>query len=187
MRNAPKMTIGLHKDEPGLFECLQQFMRDVRGDPALKSGGAGLRTRYLQIKGVRKQDPDSGSSYVREHVQIFFNTIFWYLHEYYQAGMQENVMIIAAYGHAVSTNPPNPKDRILTVSSYVCGRRHLLPFSVNTSCPRKTFHLYALCRNALQSILVKGGKQTSYFLTVRCRIQISLVIHVTACSCHSKR
>lgn len=172
MRNSPEMRIPLIKDEPVLFECLQQFIRDSSGKPALQLKGADLRTHYLQIKGVRKQEPDSGSSYVREHIQVFFNTIFWYLHAYYGKRMQENVMIIAAYGYAVSSRA-RTRCLFLTSASFVCGKMHQPLSNANTSFRLKTSHRCASSQSALRLIPVKGEKRTLFSSIARCKILTS--------------
>lgn len=107
MRDASEMMVRLRDDEPGLRKCLRQFLCDTRGDQDLKPNDGDLRLQYLQVKGKRIKDRDNRSSVVREHIQLFFNEIFWYLHEYYKENMADNVIIIAAYGEAVSSRALN--------------------------------------------------------------------------------
>lgn len=102
MRNAPCTFATLDEKLPGLRACLLQFFRETSGSMHAEFNDRDIRTHYIEIAGTRIKS-DSGSSVVREHIQVFFNTIFWYLHAYYGKDMERNVMIIVAYREAVRT------------------------------------------------------------------------------------
>lgn len=64
-----------------------------------------LRRRYIQVSGLRKRVDDGVSLIVEEHVEVFMQKIFPPLFEYFRRTgrkMREEVMIICAYGAAVS-------------------------------------------------------------------------------------
>lgn len=105
MRNSPEMKISFEEDERGLRACLQQHICDKFQKPDMIVPDGALRTCYLQMDGNRIKDKDGFSSVVREHIQVFFKGVFWYLHEYYGKAMSENVMMIAAYREAVCVFP----------------------------------------------------------------------------------
>lgn len=175
MRDAPEMRLSLGDDEPGLQACLLRFIRDTKEDPELAMSDGALRTAYLQIKGKRIKDEADRSSVVREHIEVFYNGIFWYLYGYYKEALAENVMVIAAYGEAVSPLLRNLSGLSLTLISYVSGKKHLLSFSGNTSSA--TMHSLRLVsfQNAQQSTPVKGEKPMSSSLIARCKTPIFLV------------
>ena len=97
------------------------------------SDGA-LRTHYTEIDGTRKQCKPAAM--VREHVQVFFNEIFWYLHHLYRSETSENVMIIVAYREAVSAPVFVPCQLLLIVS-----QRRL--WSEASAFVQRTFNLSA--------------------------------------------
>ena len=101
MRDAPEMHVTLAEENPGLRQCLLQFLHDYSGDQTLEPEDGSLRKHYLEIAGTWTQDRAQMSSVVHEHIQVFYNTIFWYLHAYYGKAMAKEVMVIVAYGEAV--------------------------------------------------------------------------------------
>ena len=104
MRDASSTHGKLSIEQPGLHACLLQYLRDTARNDGLELADEKVRTRYIEINGRRIKDAEGASSVVREHIKVFFSSIFWYLHAYYGKEMEKNVMIIVAYREAVSSS-----------------------------------------------------------------------------------
>ena len=64
------------------------------------------RHAYIQVAGERLQGDDGTSSYVQEHIDVFFKRIFPALQTYFGPKTSKNLMIICAYTAAVSLARP---------------------------------------------------------------------------------
>lgn len=59
------------------------------------------RLHYIEVLGQKEKDEQTSSSVVREHIKVFFEKIFFGLHEHFGSALVSNVMVICAYSHAV--------------------------------------------------------------------------------------
>jgi superfamily I DNA and/or RNA helicase len=111
LKSAPGRNISINEQMPGLREVLVDIIAGTITDPTKQEKfkeevtDNDLRRHYIEVSGTREKNPVTHSSIVYAHVDVFFNKIFPKLRQYFREkkmNVEKNVMIICAYGFAVS-------------------------------------------------------------------------------------
>lgn len=113
LRNGPGTNVRLGELKFGL----RTVLADIIATNGLAGSGihctryldhatsADVRLHYIQVKGRRKVHPAKKSVVVEEHVDVFFEKILPPLQAFFMnrnEKLEDNLMIICAYGYAVS-------------------------------------------------------------------------------------
>lgn len=74
------------------------------------------RHHYLEVEGERRSGEDGTSKYVQEHIDVFFKYVFPPLQAYWKDRTSKNLMIVCAYGAAVSVPATNNLHELLSLT-----------------------------------------------------------------------
>ncbi|KAK4548249.1 hypothetical protein LTR36_010119 [Oleoguttula mirabilis] len=109
LRNAPRVHGSLDIVRPGMIDAaLDPILRKVLSESEKARYTDGrlseelYRLHYFEIVGERVQHPESCSSVVKEHVEVFFREMFPHLQSYFGDRTEEDLMIICGHGYAAS-------------------------------------------------------------------------------------
>ena len=113
LRDGPRVRMTLEEEGAtcmrGLSKVLHGILQKSRTTPAEAADYWENRTdeqarhAYIEVDGMRQKGPGGVSSYVPEHIEVFFKQIFPDLQAFWGVETSKNLMIICAYRHAVST------------------------------------------------------------------------------------
>ena len=112
LRNGSGTDLALNVKLPGLSKTLKGIIAEFgmsnfqeRRIYKLDATDADVRLHWIEVKGERVRHPATKSICVKEHVHVFFTKIFPRLLASFKLmgkRVDENLMIICAYGHTVS-------------------------------------------------------------------------------------